>query len=202
MGRWSVSKRPFPTSQSQIVTVERRVAECIKEAVPDQPEQTARRIGLELRVYQRGRSRPARAHAGFFILPPPSVSKRPFPTSQSPDTYNAGARDECIKEAVPDQPEQRNGRLWALDGVYQRGRSRPARADATISSSVAGSVSKRPFPTSQSWAGPTLSVLTECIKEAVPDQPEQPRQRHAQRPRVYQRGRSRPARAMKPRGPN
>jgi len=57
--------------------------ECIKEAVPDQPEQRTNYVCLDF---------------------------------------------ECIKEAVPDQPELRAVDISVLIGVYQRGRSRPARA--------------------------------------------------------------------------
>jgi len=104
-----------------------------------------------------------------------SVSKRPFPTSQSIFPYDHNIDVECIKEAVPDQPELLY--LWNSEtqGVYQRGRSRPARASEQEILRVAGSVSKRPFPTSQS-EGDVLSLpAKECIKEAVPDQPERTR---------------------------
>jgi len=56
----SVSKRPFPTSQSAASDISRN-------------------------------------HQ--------SVSKRPFPTSQSAGAVGIVLSEECIKEAVPDQPE-------------------------------------------------------------------------------------------------
>ena len=124
------------------------------------------------RVYQRGRSRPARAPRSRGASVRQSVSKRPFPTSQSlstrlqvwvwsvskgPFPTSQSAREvlhtcagECIKEAVPDQPEPQNRRLSRSTGVYQRGRSRPARAVTGIRQRPSVSVSKRPFPTSQS----------------------------------------------------
>jgi len=148
------------------------------------------------RVYQRGRSRPARADVRFFFDDVTSVSKRPFPTSQSPSGTTAPRSQECIKEAVPDQPEQYLSISSLTVRVYQRGRSRPARALKHEFRALYVSVSKRPFPTSQSTrtGGPRLSV--ECIKEAVPDQPEPGFLDGLVDGRVYQRGRSRPARAL------
>jgi len=212
----SVSKRPFPTSQSDEILWQWIGNECIKEAVPDQPELRAAcssnsigvyqrgrsrpaRAGVEnlvqpAGVYQRGRSRPARAQVQYVKGEPESVSKRPFPTSQSrrmvrmhrdqsvskrpfPTSQSAPARrwralqsvskrpfptsqsariktsgccSECIKEAVPDQPERYYRFPYARSGVYQRGRSRPARAKYFRAESGGESVSKRPFPTSQS----------------------------------------------------
>ena len=101
----SVSKRPFPTSQSHYRNQISLAKECIKEAVPDQPEPAARRGRLPSRVYQRGRSRPARATVINEAEDKESVSKRPFPTSQSEESHGLVAPGECIKEAVPDQPE-------------------------------------------------------------------------------------------------
>ena len=123
--------------------------ECIKEAVPDQPE-----------------------HRNFGPLIDESVSKRPFPTSQSPIPATGVHQAECIKEAVPDQPEPTRSYMLSVVGVYQRGRSRPARANATQHAGAARSVSKRPFPTSQSASDQSSPTSCECIKEAVPDQPE------------------------------
>ena|GEM_PF-2168888 len=171
-------------------------------------------------VYQRGRSRPARAKVDFRLAACSSVSKRPFPTSQSYPGQQATAPEECIKEAVPDQPElsavhfarsvecikeavpdQPERRIswnstWMR--VYQRGRSRPARAEVSVLLHHHASVSKRPFPTSQSLGGDVYIRRAECIKEAVPDQPEPANESNGIPGGVYQRGRSRPARADAP----
>ncbi len=128
----SVSKRPFPTSQSRPSAAGRRASECIKEAVPDQPEPSAAVILCYLRVYQRGRSRPARASVLQAMCDGESVSKRPFPTSQSADVWRGTHESECIKEAVPDQPEPASASALIRSRVYQRGRSRPARAAPRI----------------------------------------------------------------------
>ena len=42
-----------------------------------------------------------------------SVSKRPFPTSQSYSVRSYLAAIECIKEAVPDQPEHSSSESFA-----------------------------------------------------------------------------------------
>jgi len=148
--------------------------ECIKEAVPDQPEPHSRHMLRADRVYQRGRSRPARAKSPPARRQRRSVSKRPFPTSQSPAQARSPLPPECIKEAVPDQPEPHRPELLQPERVYQRGRSRPARARRHDELGYNGSVSKRPFPTSQSISFGPASRPRECIKEAVPDQPEPP----------------------------
>jgi len=145
--------------------------ECIKEAVPDQPEPHAYHFRLvEECIKEAVPDQPE--HRNFGPLIDESVSKRPFPTSQSVLVLGGCVHGECIKEAVPDQPERCVGyiaeppecikeavpdqperrRSWncSLRGVYQRGRSRPARAlwQAVLERWL--SVSKRPFPTSQS----------------------------------------------------
>jgi len=170
------------------------------------------------RVYQRGRSRPARALRPEWKKNCESVSKRPFPTSQSRSGMNYTHNGECIKEAVPDQPEHFRHARICPGRVYQRGRSRPARARLLGQGRAAGSVSKRPFPTSQSASASARMTAAsvskrpfptsqsrkrhraqkrpECIKEAVPDQPELSPLDSRRPPGVYQRGRSRPARAF------
>ncbi len=171
----SVSKRPFPTSQSYRGPGARSGRECIKEAVPDQPERLSACPLPRRRVYQRGRSRPARAPLPDRQQLLRSVSKRPFPTSQSRRARAGENRNECIKEAVPDQPERTGEATNGAVGVYQRGRSRPARAPAARLPPGRWSVSKRPFPTSQSTFFIPPRTIIECIKEAVPDQPEHAR---------------------------
>ncbi len=194
----SVSKRPFPTSQSTGVMSPNGSMECIKEAVPDQPEPDRHRRAQGCGVYQRGRSRPARANRPQDRAGVESVSKRPFPTSQSSRGVLYIATTECIKEAVPDQPEPGHVSCRRPRRVYQRGRSRPARATKRTPVGAGWSVSKRPFPTSQSGRYDILQRRWECIKEAVPDQPELGRTDVVSPDRVYQRGRSRPARATSP----
>ena len=146
-----------------------------------------------------------------------SVSERPFPTSQSVPLTNRDHRRECIREAIPDQPEHRRQAVTISSEcireaipdqpepppvleinhlrVYQRGHSRPARANGTMLPSDAVSVSERPFPTSQSVHADACCSEAECIREAIPDQPELTSRRRYRRLRVYQRGHSRPARA-------
>ncbi len=83
----------------------------VQSAVFSLPIRTRRaRIFKDMRanrVYQRGPSRPARAMLVSLPALPPSVSKRPFPTSQSPISKRCFSVSECIKEALPDQPEHR-----------------------------------------------------------------------------------------------
>jgi len=145
----SVSKRPFPTSQSVALRQFGFHLECIKEAVPDQPEPDAFGIGGNDRVYQRGRSRPARARWRHPVWCTQSVSKRPFPTSQSWPVLNKRKGASVSKRPFPTSQS----------------------AAATLSACTP-SVSKRPFPTSQSEIVRRATAQQECIKEAVPDQPE------------------------------
>ena len=169
----SVSKRPFPTSQSPPAGRKAATRECIKEAVPDQPEliATARPARKEC-IKEAVPDQPELRDTAFFMAAR-SVSKRPFPTSQSDSSHLNHCAIECIKEAVPDQPERDQPDNNGETRVYQRGRSRPARADRAGEPQVEPSVSKRPFPTSQSPQVEDIHALRECIKEAVPDQPEQ-----------------------------
>ena len=191
----SVSERPFPTSQSTGSSCVHSWTECIREAIPNQPELDSSRKETRARVYQRGHSQPARAAPAQSFDSPESVSERPFPTSQSPALGALAAVLECIREAIPNQPEHLTGSLLQRHRVYQRGHSQPARAPVSPSSTDGASVSERPFPTSQSMSLVDSQDIAECIREAIPNQPEQRRSRPIRRRRVYQRGHSQPARA-------
>ena len=79
--------------------------ECIKEAVPDQPELA--------RIEQKKRR---------------ECIKEAVPDQPERCRYSVCMHAECIKEAVPDQPERDSASGYGATGVYQRGRSRPARA--------------------------------------------------------------------------
>ena len=170
----SVSERPFPTSQSLVAINSIWEMECIREAIPNQPEQVSKLIGAPPGVYQRGHSQPARANSRSGLSRRRSVSERPFPTSQSRVSRPRCARFECIREAIPNQPELSCQLAPLVGRVYQRGHSQPARALTEIAIRPCVSVSERPFPTSQS------AIQSVHIATAG----------------VYQRGHSQPARAV------
>ena len=169
----SVSKRPFPASQSTAGTEADQTLECIKEALPGQPERNIARARPCSGVYQRGPSRPARAAMELTrSFARRSVSKWPFPANQTPNkspahpptqVYQRGPSRPARAEQVTTHPPCR---------VYQRGPSRPARAAKPSVTPLIVSVSKRPFPASQSRTGHHPSAYAECIKEALPGQPE------------------------------
>jgi len=175
--RVPVSERVYQRGRSRParappLRTEARDWECIKEAVPDQPELNGIVILRVPRVYQRGRSRPARALSASHTPRSTSVSKRPFPTSQSMRASISSARKSVSKRPFP-----------------------TSQSLQTPLTSREPSVSKRPFPTSQSRLSTGHTGWAECIKEAVPDQPELKHIGTNGHSGVYQRGRSRPARA-------
>ena len=122
----SLSKRRFPTSQSAVNDLPRHDRESIKEAIPNQPKPNSRREGAGRRVYQRGDSQPAKASDVSSLPRLWSLSKRRFPTSQSSLAAPSGST---------------------------------------------ASLSKRRFPTSQSGHDDPVNYGSESIKEAIPNQP-------------------------------
>ncbi len=145
--------------------------EYIEAAIPTQPKLGLDQFAQDSRVYRSGHSHPAKATTVASVPGCWSISKRPFPPSQSNYASMVIEDDEYIEAAIPTQPKRPLRRLPRRTGVYRSGHSHPAKAKSAPAPLSNWNISKRPFPPSQSDSWPDGHWANEYIEAAIPTQP-------------------------------